>query len=319
MENGERPTKYFFNLEKSNYKKKTISELRLQDDSITNNGNVVLDQIETYFKNLYTSDYSHTNEEWDSFTLDLKIPKLSDEDRDSLEGPLTYDECKKVLETFQADKAPGEDGFTAEFYEYFFELLGKDLIASFNEAQVKGELSISQRRGVITLIPKEDGSLLDLSNWRPITLLNVDYKIAAKAIAKRLELVLPDLVHPDQTGFVKGRYIGENIRLIADVMEATTTHNLTGILTSLDFRKAFDSLEWPFIMRTLDCFNFGGDIKRWVNTFYSNIESTVINNGFRTNWFKPSKGVRQGCPLSPYLFILSSEILSNKIRQDPQH
>ena len=317
VENGERPTKYFFNLEKSNYKKKTISELRLQDDSITNNGNVVLDQIETYFKNLYTSDYSHTNEEWDSFILDLKIPKLSDEDRDSLEGPFTYDECKKVLETFQADKAPGEDGFTAEFYEYFIELLGKDLIASFNEAQVKGELSISQRRGVITLIPKEDGSLLDLSNWRPITLLNVDYKIAAKAIAKRLELVLPDLIHPDQTGFVKGRYIGENIRLIADVMEATTTHNLTGILTSLDFRKAFDSLEWPFIMRTLDCFNFGGDIKRWVNTFYSNIESTVINNGFRTNWFKPSKGVRQGCPLSQYLFILSSEILSNKIRQDP--
>ena len=100
-------------------------------------------------------------------------------------------------------------------------------------------------------------------------------------------------------------------------MEATTTHNLTGILTSLDFRKAFDSLEWPFIMKTLDCFNFGGDIKSWVNTFYSNIESTVINNGFRTNWFKPSKEVRQGCPLSPYLFILSPEILSNKIRQDP--
>ena len=63
-------------------------------------------------------------------------------------------------------------------------------------------------------------------------------------------------------------------------------------------------------------FNFGGDIKRWVNSFYSNIESTVINNGFRMNWFKPSKGVHQGCPLSPYLFILSSKILSNKIQQD---
>ena len=89
-----------------------------------------------------------------------------------------------------------------------FTTVGNDLIASFNEAQVKGELSISQQRGVITLAPKEDGSLLDLSNWRPITLLNVDVKIAAKAIAKRLEHVLPNLIHPDQTGFVKGRYIG---------------------------------------------------------------------------------------------------------------
>ena len=87
----------------------------------------------------------------------------------------TYDECK------ENDKAPGEDGFTVEFYTYFFELLGNDLIASFNEAHEKGELSISQRRGLITLIPKEDGSLLDLSNWRPITLLNVDLKIASKA------------------------------------------------------------------------------------------------------------------------------------------
>ena len=99
-------------------------------------------------------------------------------------------------------------------------------------------------------------------------------------------------------------------------MEITKSQNLPGILTSLDFRKAFDSLEWPFIMKTLDYFNFGSDIKRWVNIFYTNIESTVINNGFTTNWFRPSKGVRQGSPLSLYLFILWAEILSNKIRQD---
>ena len=94
---------------------------------------------------------------------------------------------KKILETFQNDKAPGEDRFTVEFYSYFFELLRNDLIASFSEAHEKGELSISQRRGLVTLIPKDDGSLLDLSNWRPITLLNVDLKIASKAIAKRID------------------------------------------------------------------------------------------------------------------------------------
>jgi len=148
-----------------------------------------------------------------------------------------------VLETFQNDKAPGEDGFMVEFYKFFFDI-------------------VSQRRGTITLTPKEDGSLLDFSNWRPITLLNVDFKIAAKAIAKRFEPILTVLIHPDQTGFVKGRYIGENIRLINDITEITKSQNVPGILTSLDFRTAFDSLERPFIMKTLDFFNFGSDIKR---------------------------------------------------------
>ena len=122
-------------------------------------------------------------------------------------------------------------------------------MASFNEAHEKGELSISQRREIITLIPKEDRSLLDLSDWRPISLLNVDLKIASKAIAKQSEPTIPNLIHSDQTGFVKGRYIGENIRLISDIMDCTSLQNLPGILTSLDFRRAFDSIEWPFILK----------------------------------------------------------------------
>ncbi|KAL9959874.1 hypothetical protein ACROYT_G033243 [Oculina patagonica] len=168
-----------------------------------------------------------------------------------MEGIFTLEECKKILESFEDNKSPGEDGFTAEFYKHFFDLIGFDLVQSLNEAFENGELSISERRGVITLIPKEDSDLLDIQNWRPITLLNIDYKIASKALAKRIESVLPKLVNFDQTGFMKGRYIGENIRLISDVMEYTMSENKGGILVSLDFKKAFDTLEWQFMMKCI--------------------------------------------------------------------
>ena len=127
----------------------------------------------------------------------------------------------------------------------------------------------------------------------------------------------PQIIHTDQTGFIKGRYIGENITLIDDLMEQTKIEKSSRLLLALDFRKTFDTLEWPLIQCTLRMFNFGESLRRWVGIFYNNIESTILNNGFATNWIKPSRsgGVRQGCPLSPFLFVLSAELMANKIRQ----
>ena len=126
---------------------------------------------------------------FENFVRNLELPKLRDLDKEELEGEITMDECKEVLKSFSSGKSPGEDGFTWEFYNCFFDLLGEDLINCYNAAYKTGEMSISQRRGTITFIPKEDSNLLNLANWRPITLLNLDYKIASKAIAKRIEKV----------------------------------------------------------------------------------------------------------------------------------
>ena len=127
-------------------------------------------------------------------------------DKNTLEGELTVEECRQILKTFSNGKSPGEDGFTVEFYVQFFQLFASDMLAILNAAYLHGGMSVSQRRGVITLIPKDDSNLLELSNWLPITLLNVDYKIASKTIASRIKNVLSPLIHSDQSGFMKDKF-----------------------------------------------------------------------------------------------------------------
>ena len=179
---------------------------------------------------------------------------------ESCEGLLSEDECLNAIKKLKNNKSPGTDGFTSEFYKFFWPELKSDMTSSFNYAFQNGTLSISQRGGIISLIPKKDKDRTLLENLRPISLLSVDYKILTKAIAKRLEKILPKIINHDQTGYIKGRFIGENVRLIQDIMSYTKTMEKTGIAIFLDFQKAFDTIEWNYINAAPKLFNFGPDL-----------------------------------------------------------
>ena len=160
----------------------------------------------------------------------------------------------------ESNKSPGSDGLPAEFYRVFWKETSagkkRHLLNALNYVYSKGLLSITQRRGLITLIPKKNKPTNLMKNWRPITLLNCDYKIAAKCIASRIKKVLPKLINNDQTGFMKNRFIGENIRLIDSIINyANAAEQIEGLLLFIDFEKAFDSIEWSFIEKTLKYFN----------------------------------------------------------------
>ena len=166
------------------------------------------------------------------------------------------------------------------------------------------------------MIPKKDKALQELKNWRSITLLTYDYKIASKAIASRLRAVLQNLVDNDQTGFLKGRSIAENICLINNVISYTESKNIFRLLLFVGFEKAFDTIEWAFVEQTLNHFGFGSSLIKCINLFHCDIQSCVINNGWSAGFFELSRGVRQGCLLSPYIFILCTEVLATTIHKD---
>jgi hypothetical protein len=240
----------------------------------------------------------------------LTIPKLNLEKVHECELRIEINECKTILNVLKNGKTPGIDGLPPEFNKFFWNSINEHLINAMNYTFETGEMSSSQRLGIITLIPKKDKDRLFLKNWRPISLLTTDYKLLTKLLATKLSKVLPSIISPDQTAYLKGRYIGENIRTVADIIEYCKSRNMTSVLLLIDFEKAFDTVKWEFLYRILNKFNFGKRFLTWVKILYTNITSTVLNNGYFSKYFQLYRGVRQGCPISAYLFLPIVEVLA---------
>ena len=165
----------------------------------------------------------------------MTILQNSEEEAYSIEGEITYLEATSFLKKMQNNKSPGSDGFTTEFFKFFWSDLGWFVVKSINFGFLNGQLSQTQREGVITCVPKGNKSRKYIKNWRPISLLNVTYKIASGCIASRIKTILPSIIDLDQSGFMSERFIGDNIRLVYDILNFSNEHKINGILLLIDF------------------------------------------------------------------------------------
>ena len=317
-EEGEKPTKYFLSLEKKNYNSKVMREIELDDKVIKDPEKILAVQTD-FYKHLYTTNAGEVDQTVsDYFLSEENIEKLDDSQRLRCEGPIKMEEILTVLKNMKNNKTPGNDGFPAEFYKIFWKDLGPFVLKSINEAFEKNELSITQKQGVITCLPKGNKSRRLLKNWRPITLLNTDYKLLSGVLANRMKSVLPDIISTEQKGFLKNRFIGENTRLVYDIIsELNNNKTSKGMIMLIDFEKAFDTVGWKFINQILGAYNFGDSFKKWFEILYRGASSCVINNGHFSGSFQIGRGCRQGDPLSPYIFILAIEPLAAAIRNAP--
>ena len=316
MEQGEKPSKYFLNLEKRNFVNKSIRRIVTEDNCTLSRSVDILMEAREFYKKLYSFREIDVEVDLKKIFAEAGRNILTEDMKDRIEGPLLYDEITKALKVGKNGKSPGSDGFSYEFYNFFSVDLQWFLLRSLNLAYELGQLSVTQRNGIITLLPKGDKPRQFLKNWRPITLLNTSYKIASTCIANRLKQCLPYIIHDSQKGFMAGRFIGENIRMMYDLLYFTEINEIPGVLLSVDFEKAFDSVAHDFIYRVLDNFNFGPSIIRWIKLFYYHASSSVLVNGFLSETFIVKRGCRQGDGLSPYLFLLCAEVLSMMLHND---
>ena len=201
----------------------------------------------------------------------------------------------------------------------FWQDLKEIILKCLNYSLVANQLCDSQYEGSITLIPKPCKNTMYISNYRPITLLNCDYKIISKVINNRIYGLLSKLVNYNQGGFIRGRNIGDNIRLMFDIINYANRKKVPGAVLSIDLCKAFDSLKWSFIFEMLKLYGFGSKIINWIKILYKKPKCRVINNNYLSHFFDIEKGVRQGDPFSPTIFVLCIEYLAAMLRQSKDY
>lgn len=312
-EEGEASTAYFSNLERRKGENRTFEAIKTLNGLVVSSLLLIMRAWAAFYVRLFTAQPLELQQQ--DFFLGQLSQRLSDAERSLCEGEVTLEECKAALDGMASGKSPGIDGLPAEFYQRFWPVLGRDLTEVINASYRSGCLSLSQRSGLITLLYKR-GDRLEMKNWRPITLLCVDYKIAAKAIANRLLQVLPSIIHTDQSCGVRGRNPVVNNRLMQDIVSDINRRGLGGAILSLDQEKAFDRVDWSFLLRVLLAMNFGSSFRKWILLFYTRISSSVLVNGERSAPFSVSRGVRQGCPLSPLLYVIMAETIASAIRNN---
>ena len=315
LEEGEAPSRYFFKLGRERFDRNFVSSIYDPNGTEVFDRAALMNAHESFYANLFS------REEIDLITQEELFSNLSlhlsDEDRDRCEGLLSLPEITVALGNMCSNKAPGPDGLSVEFYSKFWDLVGPILIEVFNSCYLDSDLCDSMKTSHTRLVFKK-GDRKNLKNWRPISLLNVDYKICSKALSLRLSLVLDTIVTPDQTCSVPGRSISSNLVMLRDMLDYIDRTDEPGILISLDQEKAFDRVDRSFLMNLLRHLGFGASFCRWISTLYRGANMQLMVNGWLSRKIDLQRGVRQGDSLSPMLYILCVEVLAAKIRCTPQ-
>lgn len=303
----------FHNSVKIRAVKNSIREIQKEDGSIVTTQEEIKAEAVNYFQGFLAKQVvDHKGMEVDEMKTLLNF-QCEEADRELLIHDVPAIEIKLVLFAMANNKSPGPDGFTCEFFKVAWDIVGEDFVIAVQSFFKTGFLPKGINSTILALIPKKEDSKT-MKDFRPISCCNVIYKVISKILANRLKLILPKFISPNQSAFVKDRLLMENVLLASELVKSYHKNSVSArCALKIDISKAFDTVQWPFLLSALTALGFPSEYIVWIEKCISLASFSVQVNGELAGYFNSKRGLRQGCALSPYLFVICMEVLSKML------
>ncbi|KAL3675001.1 hypothetical protein R1sor_024949 [Riccia sorocarpa] len=312
---GEAPSRYFYSQLKAKFAREKITALETEDGNFISRHSEIMEEVERYYRNLYTRVQETVQiRQAREQVLQLLTSRATQEEDATLHQVPTEEEVEEVVHDLRKEKNPGFDGLVAEVLHACWSFVKNDCIDMIIDFWDRGALTEKNRTAVVKLLPKNSESQW-LKNWRPLSLMNLSYKILAKIMANRFKKLMPKLVDDMQTDIIHGRSIANNLLSIRLGEDWAKISDQDCFFLQLDFVKAYDRVEHQFLWQTMHAMGFSGrTIKLVKGLTQGGYAKLHVNEDFTRN-IPIQRGVRQGCPLAPYLFTLTTQVLMDSIRE----
>nr|CAN70181.1 hypothetical protein VITISV_000006 [Vitis vinifera] len=303
LREGDKNTKYFHKMANARARRNFLSKIRVNGATLSS-----IEDIKEGVCRAYWSLISVFGD-WRPSTNGLNFKELGEGLASSLEVMFSEEEIFVVVSSCCCDKAPGLDDFTMAFWLFCWDVVKPKILGLFRELYFHGTFQRSLNSTFLLLIPKKEG-IEDLKDFRPISLVGSVYKLLAKVLANKQKLVMGEVIFDSQQAFVQGRQILDAVLIANVALDSRLKENTSGLLLKIDIEKAFDHVNWDFLMDVMSKMGFGHRWINWMKWCYSTATFSILINGSPSGFFRSSRGLRQGDPLSPYLFLFAMEALS---------